>query len=105
MSAGEEFVILFNKLKGVHEELKKILDIFRKNPNRKFSSEYLTNKEYIIRELRKKYGDISRIILVRFRINSSLSEIILKNRRELKILIDALEAIILEKKLKLEKER
>ncbi len=97
MSAGAEFVKYYNRLKEIVEEVQRILNIFKKNPNRDFSKEYLNHKRNLVKECRERYNGVLKKVLLRFRVNKELNEVISKNREKLRELIRAVTEEILKR--------
>jgi hypothetical protein len=76
MAADSKFVSLVEKLNSYTECVKKILDNFKKSPNRKNSEEFLNSKALIVKEERQKYGQVVKQVLLNYKSNAKLKEIL-----------------------------
>ncbi|HBS53812.1 MAG TPA: hypothetical protein DD806_07415, partial [Flavobacterium sp.] len=104
MSADKEFILLLGKLDNIIEELRKILNIFKKNPKRKFCENYLEEKKKIVKSKRHDYGNTLKHILIKYKINHTLNDIVRKNRDRLAEIIKQIAEQIETREKELEKE-
>jgi molybdopterin converting factor small subunit len=95
------------------QNIKKVYENITKSINKKWSvnrkyeieikleeQEYLNTKKKLVQTYRAQYSGIVKKVLLRFRINTALNEVIIRNRTQLKSLIEDIKQEIVKREHK-----
>jgi tagatose-1,6-bisphosphate aldolase len=76
MSGETNFEVLYANLKLSVDTLRKLIELFRKNPNRKQNKEYFDIKRQKIKEERQKFGNNLKLIITKIKLSNELPQVL-----------------------------